>query len=366
MKKNKIAIACQGGGSQTAFTAGVLKSILMNGIQEEKKIVSLSGTSGGAVCATLSWYSLLRAAKGDTTPLEERLCGFWRDNSTQNLLEELFNAGIIQSLRMIERGMIPEWKSSPDSYVSKFMTTFSEAMLPRQSFYDFRGLLEKYIDFEEIAGLVEDDSPVLLVGAANVLSGEFKKFNSRKGEIRVEALLASAAVPTIFPAVMIGEDAYWDGLFSDNPPTDELLNPDIVGMERFPDELWVVQINPKTCREVPKTPGEVLDRRNEMIGNESLFQDLRTICLINKFIEKKVFKQELIEKYEIKPVKTFVIQMSPDLLDSLDYSTKLNRKAEFIERLIADGERQGNRFLEAPEDSRYSCEKHFSDLLTSL
>ena len=45
---NKIAIACQGGGSHTAFTAGVLKRIL-----KEKKgkfeIVGLSGTSGGAI-----------------------------------------------------------------------------------------------------------------------------------------------------------------------------------------------------------------------------------------------------------------------------------------------------------------------------
>jgi len=42
---NKIAIACQGGGSHTAFTAGVLKRILK---ENEKKydIIALSGTSG--------------------------------------------------------------------------------------------------------------------------------------------------------------------------------------------------------------------------------------------------------------------------------------------------------------------------------
>ena len=65
MVKNKIAIACQGGGSQTAFTAGVLKSLFQNDVHNKKQIVSLSGTSGGAVCATLSWYSMLKAAKGD-------------------------------------------------------------------------------------------------------------------------------------------------------------------------------------------------------------------------------------------------------------------------------------------------------------
>ncbi len=64
MKKKKIAIACQGGGSQTAFTAGVLKSFFENNVHEKKEIVSLSGTSGGAVCATLSWYSMIKASRG--------------------------------------------------------------------------------------------------------------------------------------------------------------------------------------------------------------------------------------------------------------------------------------------------------------
>ena len=67
MEKQKIAIACQGGGSQTAFTAGVLSAFFENGVHLQKQIVSLSGTSGGAVCAALAWYGLLKAAAGDPT-----------------------------------------------------------------------------------------------------------------------------------------------------------------------------------------------------------------------------------------------------------------------------------------------------------
>ena len=69
MAKDKIAIACQGGGSQTAFTAGVLISLFNNKVFEKKEIVSLSGTSGGAVCAALAWYALLKRANGDTWSL---------------------------------------------------------------------------------------------------------------------------------------------------------------------------------------------------------------------------------------------------------------------------------------------------------
>ncbi len=49
-KKQKIAIACQGGGSHTAFTAGVLKKLLEKGVHQTYDFVGLSGTSGGAIC----------------------------------------------------------------------------------------------------------------------------------------------------------------------------------------------------------------------------------------------------------------------------------------------------------------------------
>jgi len=43
----KVAIACQGGGSHTAFTAGVLKELLREW-DDEYELVGISGTSGGA------------------------------------------------------------------------------------------------------------------------------------------------------------------------------------------------------------------------------------------------------------------------------------------------------------------------------
>jgi transposase InsO family protein len=48
MEKIKIAIACQGGGSQTAFTAGALKALCDGRLRDEFEVVGISGTSGGA------------------------------------------------------------------------------------------------------------------------------------------------------------------------------------------------------------------------------------------------------------------------------------------------------------------------------
>ena len=45
---------------------------------EEYEVVGLSGTSGGAVCATLAWAALV---EGDPARAGRLLEGFWTDNS---------------------------------------------------------------------------------------------------------------------------------------------------------------------------------------------------------------------------------------------------------------------------------------------
>jgi len=66
-----IVLACQGGGSHTAFTAGVLAELLAN---DDRDIRALSGTSGGAVGAFLAWSGLLiggqKGRKAGVTRLE--------------------------------------------------------------------------------------------------------------------------------------------------------------------------------------------------------------------------------------------------------------------------------------------------------
>ena len=71
----RVAIACQGGGSHTAFTAGVLSRLLQPDVMADHKIVGLSGTSGGAICALLAWSALV---DGEPEKAAARLKGFGR------------------------------------------------------------------------------------------------------------------------------------------------------------------------------------------------------------------------------------------------------------------------------------------------
>lgn len=79
METRKVAIACQGGGAQTAFTAGALSWLLKHyqpkNTKKPYRIVALSGTSGGAVCASLAWHDLLLEKGAMTQPTVER---FWK------------------------------------------------------------------------------------------------------------------------------------------------------------------------------------------------------------------------------------------------------------------------------------------------
>src|SRR5260370_28388008 len=99
--KTRIAIACQGGGSQTAFTAGVLQGLFEAGVQDEFNIMSLSGTSGGAVCAALVWYAIKRGER----PVTKRLMAFWQDNTAQTPSERALNDLVVEWVRMVNRGM---------------------------------------------------------------------------------------------------------------------------------------------------------------------------------------------------------------------------------------------------------------------
>ena len=222
--------------------------------------------------------------------------GFWYDLTARFPQEVSLDGLLAEWMRVIDKGLVARYELSPVSLLSQWSLSWLTSMLPRQEFTDLRGLLEKHFKFDELHSLVGPASPVLLIGAADVLRGDLKIFNFREGEICADAILASAAVPSLFPSVQIGERYYWDGLFSDNPPVKELIRPRFVGGENVPDEIWVIQINPKACKTVPSTPSEIIDRRNQMVGNISLFQSLEFVEIINIFLKEKALAEEVLNR----------------------------------------------------------------------
>ncbi len=354
--KTKIAIACQGGGSQTAFTAGALKALCESNVSDTFDVVSISGTSGGAICATLIWFALEKRE----TPAWGRLMDFWKDNSAQGWLERTFNDLLVGSIRMANMGLFPTLQLSPYSPMVQTvaaMTTLGH----RHIFKDFRALLQSHIDFEEIESWgPRRQRPVLMIGAANITTGKLTKFISSHQPIRVEHILASCAVPNIFPAVQIDGHAYWDGLFSDNPPVQELIRPATVGVENVPQEIWLIKINQTASGQVPTLPDQIVDRRNQLEGNISLFQQLRQLEMINDMILENAFRADYLAQFALKapvriprsfdtdapkPYHIPCMEMPLELQDMLDFESKLDRCGSHIDRLMAAGENSARAFL---------------------
>src|SRR3954453_4587951 len=90
--ERRVAIACQGGGSHTAFTAGVLGRLLSADELDGYRIVGLSGTSGGAVCALLGGSALVHRNRRDA---RKRLEGFWADNAASSPVDAAVNAWMV-------------------------------------------------------------------------------------------------------------------------------------------------------------------------------------------------------------------------------------------------------------------------------
>ena len=92
-ERARVAIACQGGGSHTAFTAGVLQG-LMASLPDDVDVIALTGTSGGAICAALAWEGFVR---NDKKLAIKKLQQFWESMSAREPRDQLVNQAMLAS-----------------------------------------------------------------------------------------------------------------------------------------------------------------------------------------------------------------------------------------------------------------------------
>jgi len=310
----KVAIACQGGGSHTAFTAGVLRKLLREW-DDDYQLVGISGSSGGAFNALATWYGLVT---GDEETAVELLGNLWEDLAATDVSDRMLNTWV-SSMSRLEASGLP-------------IPALSPYQIPGSNLGEQRitETLERYIDFEAIPDYCQAGAPELVVGTVNVNAGVFETFTNE--DVTTDAVLASAAVPNLFEAVEIHGHGHWDGLFSQNPPINDLLD---VAPEHKPEELWIIQINPQEREGIPETLDEIADRRNELSGNISLNQELRFIERVNDWVEEGHLPDDEFTKTTVRR-----IEMEQDY----HCSTKVDRSASFIGELLDLGEKRAGEF----------------------
>jgi NTE family protein len=315
-----VDLALQGGGSHGAFTWGVLDRLI-----EEPwlRIEAISGTSAGAMNAALvadGWTQ--RGAEGARTALET----YWRRVSQAAAFSPLQRTPLD---RLMGRWTLD---TSP-AYVT--MDLMARVLSPYDlnplGFNPLRAILDESIDFGRLAR-----APIkLFITATNVRTGRGRIF--RNAEITADVLLASACLPTMFQAIEIDGEPYWDGGYAGNPTLTPLVR------ESDAHDTILVQINPRERPDPPRTANEILNRLNEISFNSPLMKELRMISLL-----RQVADPGHGEGARWAGMRTHRIMT--DTLAEFGASSKLNAEWEFVSLLKQEGRKSADVFLAAHGD----------------
>jgi NTE family protein len=193
-----------------------------------------------------------------------------------------------------------------------------------------RRVLEAAVDF---AALRRPDAPVkLFLSATNVRTGRLKVFQGR--EISADAVLASACLPSLFHAVEIGGEAYWDGGYVGNPA----LFPLIRGCESR--DLVVVHASPTRRAEVPRAARGILDRASEIGFGSSLWRELRAVAFVNALVEDGEVREGRLKRVFVHAIA------ADEVMEGLGAHSALNTSRVFLRQLRDAGRRHAGDWLE--------------------
>jgi NTE family protein len=261
-----INLALQGGGAHGAFTWGVLDRLL-----DEKQLAfeGLSATSAGSMNAAAFAYGL---AIGGREGARKALTDYWKRVSEAARLGPLQPTPIDRMLADHRLSWSPIF--SMIGFVTRMLSPYQ---FNPTNYNPLRDVVEQSIDFSV---LQRPDCPVkLFLSATNVRTGKVKIFSG--AEVSVDAVMASACLPTMFHAVEIDGEAYWDGGYMGNPA----IFPLIYGCDSA--DIIIVHINPLVRAEVPRSADDILNRINEISFNSSLMREMRAISFVTRLVTQK-------------------------------------------------------------------------------
>jgi NTE family protein len=234
----------------------------------------ISATSVGAVNATVLAYGL---AVGGRAGARHALADIWRR------VANLASLSPLQPTPLDRLTGNQSLETSPAFVLFDIMTRLFSPYQPNPcNIHPLRSILCDTVDFDAIRSA---HCPIkLFLSATNVRTGKIRVFEN--DEIGPDAVLASACLPFLFQAIEIDGEHYWDGGYKGNPA----IFPLIYNCDSR--DVVIVDINPIERPDVPKTPGEILNRINEISFNSSLMSEMRSVCFVTKLIgEQKMLER---------------------------------------------------------------------------
>src|SRR5271165_3587341 len=254
-----VDFALQGGGSHGAFTWGVLDRLL-----EEPwlKVEAISGTSAGAMNAAVLVSGWMQGgAEGARAALD----AYWKRVAEAARFSPLQRSPLDRLMNRWTLDTSPAYLIM--DLMSRMVSPYSLNPFGRNPISD---ILEKSIDFAHLG----EASIKLFITATNVHTGRGRVFRNK--DMTPDVLLASACLPTMFQAIEIDGEPYWDGGYSGNPTLTPLIR------ECKSHDTILVQINPVEREGTPRSAADILNRLNEVSFNAVLLKELRMIALLRQ------------------------------------------------------------------------------------
>jgi len=300
-----VSLGLQGGGTYGAFTWGVLDRLLD---EETLLFDSLSGSSSGAVNAVVLADGYARG--GGRQGAQQSLRRFWT------------TLGTLATFSPMQRTLLDRlagrWtiEHSPTYHLMEMAGAIAGPVFEIPlTLNPLRNLLTTLVDFDRVRGCEELQ---LFIAATNVRTGTGRIFT--REELDPQKVLASACLPTVFAAVEVDGETYWDGSYVANPPLAPLI-------ERPPRDLIVVQNNPIARTSVPRNIADISNRSNEIAFNISFVREMSVLQHLNSLPD-----EERGASVTHSPMRLHLISGTETLAD-YGISSKFNPEMAFLQHL---------------------------------
>src|SRR5205085_7308382 len=194
----------------------------------------------------------------------------------------------------------------------------------------FRALVDEFFDFDAIRA---SDRCKLFLAATHVQTGKIRIFHNR--EISADALMATSCVPTLFQAIEIDGEYYWDGGYVANPAIFPLID------QCDAEDVVLVQLTNSRVARLPRHAAEIKERFREITLNSCLIREIRAIHLITRLIDEGKIDDPSMHRINLHVIK------DPTAFSGLYAGSALNTDWDFLNSLRHAGRLAARKWIGA-------------------
>lgn len=333
-KNNKLGLVLQGGGARGAYQVGVLKAIAQIYEKTINPFPIISGVSVGAVNA-----SALVTNAEDIQNAVAKLEKMWRNIKTKNIFDPSPKAMLTIAGRFV-------------------YSCFFKLPIHKRGWFNnnpMRELLKKQFNRDAVnemkqKGAIDGFCVTSSCYKRGVAISHFESQSQkqrwqrarREGEpteISVDHIMASAALPCIFPAVAMEDSFHGDGAMRLTEP----LSPAIrLGANKL---LAIgtrdAEIKPKGENKIEYPSGaDMIGYAFDILFNDNLDADIERLNRINNLLNSMTKEQK--DKCNYENINILVLQPSKDLCEiALKYENRMPICLRYILKILSAGASDG-------------------------